>query len=1236
MKKITLLFAFIAVSVFAFAQNTLQFQQVEQTCELSKVENYSNEQLVHNFSKQTPFWSEDFGGDTLLPAGWTTVDNTGNDYVWVWSDTVPGGAFSINNQPFESTTAANGFVVLNSDSYNSIGDSVINPSYIDMDSYIQTPAIDCSGRPAIVLRFEQYFRWCCSPAAHLSAWISNDGFTWTEFDVRGATVTNDASPNPDIVEINISAIAANQPTVYIRWHKQDASHYYWMVDDIELIEAPDNDIILKHIYPEFKYLNGGFYNQTPKQQVMNIYFGADVYNFGNNDQTNITLNVQVDDFSSVVYDETGIPIASLASNASDSLAIDTLTPFLPPPIVKAYNATFTVSSDSIDENPTNNVDTITFSVSDTVYARDNGIITGKVSPCGYVDGGEDGDRFGVTYDINAIDTVSSMSAYIHKNTELGGTIFFKLFYFDPIIPDWVEILSSDIFDIIDSSDIDTWVTLPFILTGAEVLAEGSYMAAIEFYFYGLKIWIAEDTETPQEIWSTRWFLMTNPSWYAFSNYAKSPFIRLNFKSGTIPLTATITEVTDVSCYGGSDGSATVTASGGTPPYTYLWDDASSQTTDTASNLPAGNYSVIVTDSNLSTETAYVTITQPLTAVTITLDSTNHVSTPGGSDGAIYITVTDGLIPYTFLWSNDSTNQDIDSLASGWYFVTVTDYNLCTATQSIYVLETDTLCPITITIEVTNVSCNGGNDGSATVTPANGTPPYNYEWSNGQTDSTATNLSAGTYTVVVNDDSCTVFDYVIITEPALLTANITGSDVLCNGGNDGSADLTVTGGTISYDYSWSTTETTEDISGLSIGTYYVTVTDTNLCATTESVVIGEPAPLVTSIVGIDVLCNGGADGSADLTVTGGTIPYDYSWSTTETNEDISGLSIGTYYVTVTDGNLCTITNFITITEPDTISIQYTTTDAFSGGTGGGTVTANPTGGTPPYTTYVWSDGQTTQTATNLDAGTYIVTVTDANGCTGVNDAIEVQEIVCSLAAVINPASIQNVSCNGGNDGSATVVVITDGVPPYEYNWNDDPFQTTETAAALAAGINYVTVTDSMYCTSVASIDIGEPPPITITCGAGCVTDASSPVANDGSINIQVTGGTPFYSYLWAPGGETTQDISGLYPDMYYVQVTDANDCTAGIFIEVGIITSINEISNNDVINIYPNPTKGELYITNAENSTIYVFNIIGEVLISIDNAATVNTIDISSFAEGAYIVRIVSDKYVVTKKINLIK
>ena len=545
--------------------------------------------------------------------------------------------------------------------------------------------------------------------------------------------------------------------------------------------------------------------------------------------------------------------------------------------------------------------------------------------------------------------------------------------------------------------------------------------------------------------------------------------------------------------------------------------------------------------------------------------------------------------------------------------------------------------LTANITGSDVLCNGGNDGSADLTVTGGTISYDYSWSTTETTEDISGLSIGTYYVTVTDTNlCATTESVVIGEPAPLVTSIVGIDVLCNGGADGSADLTVTGGTIPYDYTWSTTETNEDISGLSIGIYYVTVTDTNLCVTTESVVIGEPAPLVTSIVGIDVLCNGGADGSADLTVTGGTIPYDYSWSTTETNEDISGLSIGTYYVTVTDGNLCTITNFITITEPDTISIQYTTTDAFSGGTGGGTVTANPTGGTPPYTTYVWSDGQTTQTATNLDAGTYIVTVTDANGCTGVNDAIEVQEIVCSLAAVINPASIQNVSCNGGNDGSATVVVITDGVPPYEYNWNDDPFQTTETAAALAAGINYVTVTDSMYCTSVASIDIGEPPPITITCGAGCVTDASSPVANDGSINIQVTGGTPFYSYLWAPGGETTQDISGLYPDMYYVQVTDANDCTAGIFIEVGIITSINEISNNDVINIYPNPTKGELYITNAENSTIYVYNIIGEVLYSIDNAATVNTIDISSFAEGAYIVRIVSDKYVVTKKINLIK
>ncbi len=630
--------------------------------------------------------------------------------------------------------------------------------------------------------------------------------------------------------------------------------------------------------------------------------------------------------------------------------------------------------------------------------------------------------------------------------------------------------------------------------------------------------------------------------------------------------------TDVSCNGGNDGSATVTVTGGTAPYTYLWSDG--QTTATASNLAAGTYTVLVTDANNCsfdmTGVNGVTITEPtvLNASTISITS-NNVSCNGGNDGSATATVTGGTAPYTYLWSDGQTTATASNLAAGTYTVLVTDANNCsfdmTGVNGVTITEPTVLNASTISISSTDVSCNGGNDGSATVTVTGGTAPYTYLWSDGQTTATASNLTAGTYTVLVTDANNCSFDMtgvngVTITEPTVLNAStisITSNNVSCNGGNDGSATATVTGGTAPYTYLWSDGQTTATASNLAAGTYTVLVTDANNCSFdmtgVNGVTITEPTVLNASTISIsstDVSCNGGNDGSATVTVTGGTAPYTYLWSDGQTTATASNLAAGTYTVLVTDANNCSFdmtgVNGVTITEPTVLNastISISSTDVSCNGGNDGSATATVTGGTAPYT-YLWSDGQTTATASNLTAGTYTVLVTDANNCsfdmTGVNGVTITEPTVLNASTI--SISSTDVSCNGGNDGSATVTV-TGGTAPYTYLWSDG--QTTATASNLAAGTYTVLVTDANNCsfdmTGVNGVTITEPTVLNASTISISSTDVSCNGGNDGSATVTVTGGTAPYTYLWSDG-QTTATASNLTAGTYTVLVTDANNCS----------------------------------------------------------------------------------------------
>ncbi|OHT43171.1 choice-of-anchor L domain-containing protein [Flavobacterium tructae] len=600
------------------------------------------------------------------------------------------------------------------------------------------------------------------------------------------------------------------------------------------------------------------------------------------------------------------------------------------------------------------------------------------------------------------------------------------------------------------------------------------------------------------------------------------------------LTAT-TSQTNVLCKSDTTGSATVTVSGGTGAYTYSW-APSGGSAATASNLAAGTYTVTIKDANLCTITKTFTITEPAAALTATTSQTN-VLCKSDTTGSATVTPTGGTGAYTYSWApSGGSAATASNLAAGTYTVTIKDANLCTITKTVTI--TEPAAALTATTSQTNASCNSGATGSATVTVSGGTGAYTYSWSpSGGSAATASNLAAGTYTVTIKDANlCTITKTFTITEPSTITATTSQTNVLCKSDATGSATVTPTGGTGAYTYSWSPSGgSAATASNLTAGTYTVTIKDANLCSITKTVTITEPsAPLTATTSQTNVACNAGTTGSATVTVSGGTGAYTYSWAPSGGSAaTASNLAAGTYTVTIKDANLCTITKTFTITEPTAITATTSQTNVLCKSNTTGSATVTPTGGTGAYT-YSWSpSGGSAATASNLAAGTYTVTIKDANLCT-ITKTVTIIEPAAALTAT---TSQTNVSCNAGTNGSATVTV-SGGTGVYTYSWAPSG-GSAATASNLAAGTYTVTIKDANLCSITKTFTITEPTVLTATTSqmnVGCGGD------NTGSATVNVSGGTPAYTYLWSPSGGTAATASALTAGTYTVTVTDANSCT----------------------------------------------------------------------------------------------
>jgi len=646
---------------------------------------------------------------------------------------------------------------------------------------------------------------------------------------------------------------------------------------------------------------------------------------------------------------------------------------------------------------------------------------------------------------------------------------------------------------------------------------------------------------------------------------------------TPPFTATYTKEKHITCPGGSDGELIVTPYFGEAPYTFEWSHDAGLTDSTATNLPAGTYTVTITDGNAETAIGKVTLTQP-DPVYFSPAVTQVTSCSYSEQGAINLNVTGGTQPYAYFWEAtdggygvEFTAEDQSGLRKGTYNVTLTDDRGCTADTSIIITGPEPVIFKNSVVTAYNSSTEKGAI-DLQLTGGTGTPSnYAATWSgpSGFTASTQdiTELEPGDYTVQVTDQNSCVFDTTFtVVNNDIFYAYITQSKDACFGTTDGTATvgyhLPEGASTNNVTYLWDDpgVQTTQKAIGLAGGqTYTVTVTDNdNSWTATASITVDQLGyQFAGSLTGnSSVTCNGDADGYIDLVIdTEGTLPYSYNWSNGATTEDLSNLGPGQYKVTVTDANQCQFsTPTYEIGEPDALVVSTEVNKeilCYGGLTGEAQV--NAAGGNGTVYTYQWNDpaNQTTKKATGLEGGVYNVTVSDTKGCEAIGAVTLDEPTPLSVAAII-----QDVDCNNGNNGGIGIT-LSGGTPSYGVTWSTsdgsglDPLSQNQTG--LTPGTYTLNVQDANGCLADSAFVLANPDPITITLTN--VTDVTC--GDEGAIDITVTGGSVSagYSYSWNTSDgsgliATDEDQTGLSKGTYQLTVTDDNGCTGEQEVVIG--------------------------------------------------------------------------------------
>lgn len=599
----------------------------------------------------------------------------------------------------------------------------------------------------------------------------------------------------------------------------------------------------------------------------------------------------------------------------------------------------------------------------------------------------------------------------------------------------------------------------------------------------------------------------------------------------------------VSCFGGSNGTASVFPIGGSSPYSYTW--VNSQTTPKALNLSANTYAVTVMDAQGCTASTTVTVATP-DSLQITFTAVAGEKCANDCLGTATVVVNGGNAPYDYQWANPNLPDGsavVNNLCPGPYMLTVVDDKGCTQSNNVNIVAA---IPIDVHFDLEAPSCFGIQDGTIQSNISGGSQPYQFAWSNGNvTAPNLQNLDCGQFILTLTDAAgCVRKDTVALACPAVIeVSSIQPLEVQCFGGADGSIIVQAQGGNGILHYQWSDPngQTNPTASNLTIGNYTVTITDDNGCSTTASASVMQPSILLASSSKTDVTCFDGADGSVTALPVGGVGPYTYNWSVPQADQVAVGLTAGAYAVTITDNQGCTVTTAATLIQPATaVAVTATQTQTACFGQSNGVAIAAASGGNGGPFSYSWSNAEQTAAASSLPIGNYNVTASDSKGCTAVqNIAIQQFDSIAVNVAFVVP------TCYGFSDGRAAVNLVSGGsggnnLANYFYQWSQPNVPNNVFINNLKGDKTYtLTVTDQQGCSGVFAFFLGQPPAIVVQTAhdnVSCfgLSDGAARVLSATSVN-------PVTNYTWSNNMSGLQ-ISAVSAGTYNVTVQDSQGCT----------------------------------------------------------------------------------------------
>lgn len=593
--------------------------------------------------------------------------------------------------------------------------------------------------------------------------------------------------------------------------------------------------------------------------------------------------------------------------------------------------------------------------------------------------------------------------------------------------------------------------------------------------------------------------------------------------------------------GAADGSATVNVSGGKPGYSYQWD--SGEKAATAFKLEEGEHLVTVTDKNGCTAVGRINIGREIAGLNVNVSQTKNIDCAGAKSAEIKAEAVGGKAPFNYKWSDSSlSGETIKGVAAGSYSVTVSDASGQTATAEIVINE-----PVALnaSAKVNAPASTGNTDGKATVEATGGTGSYKYKWSNGETTQQAIKLGPAEHAVTITDGvGCETIARVTITENILpLTVSLSQkSDVKCAGSMDGSLEASVQGGKGPYQYIWSGGGTATIATGLTAGSYEVTVTDVTGATVSENILVKEPKAISLSASVKSPASTGNSDGKATAKASGGTGDLTYNWSNGETGKDALNLAPGEHTVSVTDMNGCSVSASVNVSENILeLSVSISQTNEIKcAGDKTAALETEISGGKGPFSLQWNTSTISGEKATGLPADQYEVTVTDAVG----NTAIAKYKILEPQAVMI-AAKVDAPATTGKQDAKATVTT-SGGTGDFSYLWDNG--ESTKTAMKLAPGQHNVTATDAAGCKGVAVVDVSENI-LPLAVNIQKTSDVKCSGGRDGALKVQVEGGKGPFTYAWGQNGINGDNPSNLGPGRYSLTVSDATGQKVNSSIEI---------------------------------------------------------------------------------------